>query len=108
MPVPEGDLYTPRFGNIGFDVNFDQVPFTLETYKRIVDYLAKKKSRSRSPFLLIWSLDFWRDKHTIGGRVIEYIKRAFASSHFDRVYFVESLDGGPAFKANLTVNQIKG
>ena len=106
-PVIEGKLCIPRYGNIGIDVNFDQLPRSLDTYTSAVKYLAKKKINSKSPWLLIWSLEFWHDKHWLGNEVIEYMKKTFRNTGFERVYFLETLDGDGMFQANLVLNRIK-
>lgn len=105
--VGENDFYVPNANNIGIDVDFDQVPRSIETYKKAIDYLVGKKSKSISPWLLVWSLDFWRDKHTFGERVLEYMRSTFANADFDKIYFLESLDGDGTFEANLELHIIK-
>ncbi len=105
--VGENDFYVPNANNIGIDVDFDQVPRSLETYRKAIKYLFEKKSRSISPWLLVWSLDFWRDKHTFGKSVLENMRSVFANSSFDKIYFLESLDGNGFFEANIERHIIK-
>ena len=105
--VGENDFYVPNVNNIGIDVDFDQIPRSLETYQKAIKCLAEKKSKSISPWLLVWSLDFGRDKHTFGKRVLEYMRSAFANADFDKVYFIESLDGDGLFEANLELHIIR-
>ncbi len=103
----EGQLYVPCAGNIGFDVNFDQVPRSLPFYKEVIDLIVEKKSKSKSEWLLIWSLDFWRDKHWLEKEIVDYVKKSFDSTSFKEVYFVESMDGERFFQANLKISKIK-
>ncbi len=83
--VGENDFYVPNTNNVGIDVDFDQVPRCLDTYRKAIDYLVEKKSKSISPWLLVWSLDFWKDKHTFGESLIEYMRSVFATSGFDKL-----------------------
>jgi len=106
--VGESELYVPHINNIGVDVDFDSVPRSLSGYQQAVDYLADKKTNSMSPWLLIWSTDFWRDKHRLGDDLLAYMNNVFSESTFSNVYFVETLDGKGSFEANLKVNFIKG
>lgn len=101
------EFYIQNINNIGVDVTFDQIPRSLKTYQETVDVLASKKSKSKSPWLLIWSLDFYKDKHTFGDDTIEHMKQEFRGSHFKKVYFLESVDGNGFFEANLTLHIIK-
>jgi hypothetical protein len=105
--IGENDFYVPNVNNIGVDVDFDQVPRSLGTYKKATKYLFEKKSRSISPWLLVWSLDFWRDKHTFGKSVLENMRTVFANAGFDKIYFLESLDGNGLFEANIGLHIIK-
>ena len=54
-----------------------------------------------------WSANFWRDKHWLGNEVLQHMRASFNSSPFQRVYFVETMDGQGMFEANLTINEIK-
>lgn len=105
--VTEGNIYIPSYGNIGIDVNFDQLERSLDTYYLAIEHLAKKKVNSKSPWLLIWSLGFWRDKHWLGPLVIQYMQETFQCSTFEKVYFLESIDGDHFFPTNLALHLIK-
>lgn len=105
--IEEREFYMPTEGNIGIDCDLDALPRTLEMYSEAVSSLCEKKSESKSPWLLIWSTTFWRDKHWLGDEVLQHMRASFKSSPFTRVFFVESLDGQGMFEANLTVNEIK-
>ncbi|NOQ69767.1 MAG: hypothetical protein GQ573_06650 [Gammaproteobacteria bacterium] len=105
--IKEGEFYMPTEGNIGIDCDLDALPRTLEMYSEAVSILCDKKSDSKSPWLLIWSTTFWRDKHWLGEEVLEHMRASFKSSSFTRVFFLESLDGQGMFEANLTFNEIK-
>lgn len=105
--VGDNDFYIPNKNNIGIDVDFDQVPRCVDTYQKAIDYLVEKKSKSKSPWLLVWSLDFWKDKHTFGDSLMEYMKTAFATSGFEKVFFLESQDGEGFFEVNLELHIIK-
>jgi len=105
--VEDGGFYIPNEENIGIDCNLDALPRTLEMYSEAVSSLREKKSESKSPWLLIWSTTFWKDKHWLGDEVLEHMRTSFRSSHFTRVFFVESLDGPGSFEANLTVTEVK-
>lgn len=105
--IGSGAFYVPNCNNIGIDVNFDQVPRTEETYINALEYLARRKRNSKSPWLLIWSLDFWKDKRWLGGSITNHLTDNFHASNFERVYFLESLDGEGFFQANLTLHRVK-
>jgi hypothetical protein len=106
--IPEGSqIYIPQTGNIGFYVNFDQIPFTAETYFQAISLMAGKKSRTRSQWLLIWSLGFWKDKHWLENHVIAKLKEAFVDSPCEKIFFAESLPNEGAFQVNLSVHTIK-
>ena len=105
--VGESEFYVPHVNNIGIDVDFDSVPRSLSGYQQAVDYLAEKKSNSMSPWLLIWSVDFWQDKDWLGDNLLAYMKSVFSETTFSNVYFVEAPDGKGTFEANLEVHIIK-
>lgn len=105
--IASGDFYVPTYGSIGLDVNFDQIPYSIETYTSAIDHLREKKSRSRSQWLLIWSLEFARDKHWLGEAVLAHMKSAFQSSNFERVFFLESIGADRFFEPNLSIYRIK-
>ena len=107
-PVAGQNIYVPSYNRIGIDVDIDQLPRSFTTYEVAVDYLAKRKAGSRSPWLLIWSSVFWRDKHFLGSEVLRHMVTAFAASVFSRVYFIESIDGQGCFSANLALHTLKG
>lgn len=105
--VGTADIYTPSHGNIGVDDDIDLLPRSLEMYKTAVAYLIEKKQRSRSPWLVVWSAAFHRDKHFLGTDVLDYMKSAFSTTPFSHVYFIESIDGEGFFEANIGVHAIK-
>lgn len=107
QPITDETFYVPSRGNIGIDINIDQLSISFDSYRRAIDYLAKKKQNSKSPWLLIWSLDFWIIKADYGPQIVEYIKTAFSTSKFEKVFFVESLGGEGMFEANFTIHRIK-
>lgn len=106
--VDSGQLYMPSIGNIGFDCAVDEIPRDLEMYVTAVSLIREKKSHSRSPWLLIWSSSFWKDKHLLGDDVVRNLRESFQDSHFQRVFFVESMDGEGVFQANLGIHRVKG
>lgn len=106
-PLEEGDLYLHSCNNVGISVNYDALPRTLEMYENSVDYLVKKKSNSKSPWLVIWSESFWKDRHWLEKELLPYMEASFATSQFLKVYFIESMDGEGMFQANLHWHQIK-
>jgi hypothetical protein len=109
LPVAvESEFYVLSLGNIGIDLDFDLLPQSNKRYYAAVDELIRKKRNSISPWLLIWSLEFWIDKHMIGDNVIRYMKNQFATTQFEQVYFVESHDGDRVFQANFALHRIKG
>lgn len=105
--VDKGSLYVPSVAGIGIDCDLDALPRTLDMYGDAVTYLRKKKDKSNSPWLLIWSLSFWRDKHWLGEDTLKHMQQSFSDSHFERVFFMESLDGADSFESNLTIHAIK-
>ncbi|MHC4510369.1 MAG: hypothetical protein ACYTAO_15685 [Planctomycetota bacterium] len=105
--VDQSQFYVPNVNNIGIDVDFDAVPRSLATYRKAVDYLAEKKSNSKSPWLLIWSVSFWQDKDWLGDELVAYMKATFTDSCFDNVYFAESIDVKGPSMANLEVHTIR-
>jgi hypothetical protein len=107
QPLTEGTFYVPSLGNIGIDINIDQLPISFETISRAIDYLSEKKKKSKSPWLLIWSLDFWIIKADYGSQILSYLQTAFSTSNFEKVFFIESLGGEGLFEANLSLHPIK-
>jgi hypothetical protein len=105
--ISEGELYVPSVAGIGIACDLDSLPRTLEMYCDAISCLRDKKAGSNSPWLLMWSTSFLRDKHWLGDKTIEHMKATFSSSPFERVYFVESIDGAGYFEANLVVHAIK-
>jgi len=106
--VDDGELFVPSVGNIGIDCNLDALPRSLEIYHDAILNLCNKKEKSKSPWLLIWSTTFWKDKHWIGDEVLDQMRSALDPLDFERVYFLETLDMPGAFQKNLTVHMIKG
>ncbi|MBI4730582.1 MAG: hypothetical protein HY781_00310 [Chloroflexi bacterium] len=108
IPIePEAKFYVPFEGNIGIDLDFDWLPESESRYFGAIDEIIKKKRNSKSSWLLIWSLQFLIDSNSFGDRVIEYMKTQFARTQFERVYFIESLDGEGLFQANLSLHRVK-
>lgn len=105
--VEEGEFYVPSVDKIGIDCNLDALPRTLDMYSDAVSSIYEKKSDSKSPWLLIWSQTFCRDKHWLGDNVLQHMRETFKPSHFTRVFFIESLDGLGLFEANLSIHEIK-
>lgn len=105
--MEKGDFCIPNYNNIGVYVNYDKLPRTLEMYTTAVDYLIKKKSNSKSPWLVIWSTSFWLDKHWLMDELIEYLINSFKGTQFSSVYFVESQDGDGWFQTNIGIYHIK-
>lgn len=105
--INEGSFYLPNINNIGIDVNFDKLPRSLKMYFDCIDAIVLKKANSVSNWLIIWSLDFIKDRHWLGNEVIQYMKQKFIGSIFDKVFFVESLDGENFFHKNLKIDEIK-
>jgi len=107
QPLKEGTFYLPNYNNIGVSVNYDSLPRTLDMYRNSVDYLVKKKANSKSPWLVIWSESIWKDFHWLGKELLSYMEIAFSKSQFQKVYFIESMDGEGIFQANIHWHQIK-
>jgi hypothetical protein len=106
--VEEGDILVPSVGQIGFDCDLGELPRTIETYCDAASSVASKKANSASPWLLVWSTSFWKDKHWLQTEVLSHMEVAFRESTFERVFFAESMDCQDAFEANLEVHCIKG
>ena len=105
--VMEGTPYSFQQNGIAVSCNLDSLPRSLEVYNRATDLIYKKKCESNSDWLVIWSSDIWRDKHWLGDEIVKYMRELFANSGFERVYFIESLDGEGLFSANLCAIEIK-
>jgi hypothetical protein len=88
------------------------VPRTLRTYHESIELIAAKKADSLPPVLLVWSLDFWRDKHAWGESLIQHMQQSFLDLPASVVIFIESLDGEVApgeglFWVNLRSDMVK-
>lgn len=105
--VDDGEFYVPSVAGIGISCDLDFLPRTLEMYCDAITCLRNKKIKSNSPWLLVWSSSFIRDKHWLGDQTLEHMKLKFSSSPFQRVYFVESRDGTGYFESNLAIHTIK-
>ncbi len=105
--ITKDEFFIRNVNNIGVNVNFDNLPRTLEMYSDCVDSIVLKKSKSLSNWLLIWSLEFWKDRHWLGNELIDYMESQFKDSKFDKVFFVESIDGDGPFQVNLKLYEIK-
>ena len=102
-----GDFYIPSINNIGVDVNIDKFPSNLDKYVACIEAIETKKRNSLSDWLLIWSVEFWHDKHWIEKEILQTMKSQFINSSFKKVFFIEALDGDKLLQANLKVNEIK-
>lgn len=107
MPIEKSHFYVPNVNDIGVDINFNVVTRSISDYKQAIDCILDKKANSLSPWLLIWSTDFWLDKNWLGNDILEHMKRIFVESDFTNVYFVETLESNELFDANLVVHTIK-
>lgn len=105
--VEQGDILVPSVGQIGFDCDLGELPRTIETYCDAASVLARKKSTSESPWLLIWSTSFWKDKRWLQTEVLSHMEAAFQGSPFERVFFAESMDCHDMFDANLAIHRLK-
>jgi len=105
--VDEGNFYVPSIAGIGVACNLDALPRSLEMYCDAITCLRDKKANSNSPWLLVWSKSFIWDKHWLGNETLEHMRKTFSSSSFERVFFVESMDGSGFFEANCVAHAIK-
>jgi hypothetical protein len=105
--VDEGEFYVPSVAGIGVACNLDALPRTLEMFCDAITCLRDKKANSNSPWLLVWSTSFFRDKHWLGIETLEHMAKAFSASSFERVFFCESMDGPGYFEANFVAHAIK-
>jgi hypothetical protein len=105
--VDEGEFYVPSVAGIGVACNLDALPRKLEMFCDAITCLHDKKANSNSPWLLVWSTSFCWDKHWLGNETLEHMKKAFSASSFERVFFVESMDGPGYFEANFEAHAIK-
>ena len=105
--IDDGELYIPSVAGIGVACNLDALPRTLEMFCDAITCLRDKKANSNSPWLLLWSTSFCWDKHWLERETLEYMTEAFSASSFERVFFVESMDGPGHFEANFVAHAIK-
>jgi len=105
--ITKGEIYIRNINNIGVDVNFDDLPRSLELYLDCIDAIISKKSKSLSSWLVIWSKEFWRDRQWLEKEVIDYLKSQFRESKFEKVFFIESMDRKEFFHPNLKLDEIK-
>jgi len=105
--VDIGNFHMPFTGNIGFDCSIDQLPRTLQMYLDAATCIRDKKTNSISKWLLIWSKSFWRDRHWVENETIQHMSNIFNNSNFEKVFFIESMDGPGFFQANLHNHFIK-
>ena len=106
--INEGQIYAPLVGDIGIACDLDTLPRTVDMYVDAIERMCEKKASSKSPWLLVWSTMFWRDKHWLGDEVLQRMRRALEALPFERVYFLESLDDGESsFQQNLVIHEIK-
>ncbi len=102
----EGRFYIPSVGNIGFDTSVSELSRSPSVYRALVDEIVRKKSNALAPWLVIWSLSFWRDRHFCEDSLVEYMRRRFRDARFERVFFVDSMDGAGFFETNLRLRSI--
>lgn len=100
-----------HINGIGFELDIDLLPRSISTYCAAIRAISSKKSKTRSQWLLVWSLEFWRDKHWLGNEIIDCMRSEFQKVPSVRKFFVESIDGGPAntaspFAVNLSIHEI--
>lgn len=105
--VDTGAFYVPSVAGIGIDCDIDALPRSVNMYRDAVSCLRDKKAASSSPWLLVWSTSFWRDKHWLEEEVLRHMRNSFENSPFDRVFFMETMDGPGYFEANLAIHAIK-
>ena len=105
--VDEGAIYVPSEGGIGVNCDLDSLPRMLDMYRDAVSCIRAKKATSRSPWLLIWSKTFWKDSHWFGEHVLRHMQESFKDAPFERVFFMESMDGPEIFDVNLNVHSVK-
>jgi len=98
---------TKTYGNLGIDINIDQIPLSRNDFIKAVEQLARKKSNSRSPWLVIWSVDYWKVKHLLGDHFLELFRESFQNSKFSKIYFLETLNDESVFQASFTLHRIK-
>ena len=107
-PVGSAQIYlTDVVGGIGLDVSLDLLPRNLETFIYAIDSVALKKTSCRASWLLVWSLEFFRDRHWLGDDVLRHMRHAFASLPFERIYLLDSMEGEGFFQANLRIERIR-
>lgn len=105
--MDSADFYLPNINNIAIDVNFDLIPISFDLYKSYVDAIIQKKDSAKSDWLLIWSTQFWKDKHWAYEDLELYMKDKFKETKFKKVYFLESIDMLNMFDTNMTIRRIK-
>lgn len=105
--VDKGALYGRSEAGIGFECDLDLIPQTPGQFFEIVNQIRKKKAKAKSPWLLIWSSTFWKAGRSFEGAVLQHLRASFADSHFERVYFIESMDSLPFFANSLRHHTIK-
>lgn len=97
--------HLPNINNIALNIHFKQSLRTLENYMQTLKNLISKKQNSKSPWLLIWSMDFWQDRESLGDDIIEQMKILFENSSFEKVYFIESMEFD--FEGSLRIYRVK-
>ena len=98
-------LRLPHANNIALNFHFQQSLRTQENYLNTLKHLMSKKQNSKSPWLLIWSMDFWQDRNTFGDLIVDEMKKLFQESFFEKVYFIESTEFD--FDRNIKLYQVK-
>lgn len=91
--INNADFCVPHTNNIGINISFDELPRTFQMYIEATDCIIKKKSKSLSPVLVIWSTSLERDKHWVMNDLVNYMVKQFENSSFSNVYLIESVDG---------------
>jgi hypothetical protein len=101
-------IYLLKTNNIGIDANIDQLSRSIALYSEAIQCIVEKKRETKADWLVIWSVNFWRDKHNCGDIVVKNMREEFTKTPISKVYFVESMDfGDGVFNTNLHVEEIK-
>lgn len=105
--ILEGDILVPNVNNIGVNITIDKLPRTQSKYFDCVEAIARKKCKSLSEWLIIWSLEFWRDRNWLETDVVKLMRAKLRDSKFSKIFFVESIDDENCFHVNLNIYEIK-
>ncbi len=97
----------PTVNNVVLDCKLESIPRSRVVYREALKSLRDKKINSRSPWLLIWSCATHEVKQLHAPRFLNYMRELFATSHFERVFFVESVNRAELFEEKLVVHTIR-